>query len=106
MSKSYPMTDDTLGARLESFKSNVDGSLNRILDCSPVAALKSAANYRRRGGLHFANVAGVNVQWSFKRKPVKVAAPVEAPASEAGNQPQEAIRAARIALAMRRKQES
>jgi hypothetical protein len=68
MSQSYPMTDDSFGAKLASFKARVDGAVESALEFEPVGAALAAINYRKFGGLHFATIGGANVSWSFKKK--------------------------------------
>jgi hypothetical protein len=85
VNKSFPMTDDSFGAKLASFKARVDGAVESALEFEPVGAALAAVNYRRYGGLHFANVAGVNLQWSFKKRATKKIAAVESTPCKEGD---------------------
>ena len=69
------ITDFTAIGRLNNFKRIIDERIARASAFDPLASV----NYRKRGGLHFATLAGVNLSWSFKRKARKPApeAPID-----------------------------
>lgn len=72
MSISYSMTDNTFGGKLNSFKRRVDNAIStigRAVEIDYVEELKTATQYKKVGGLHFAKINDMNVSWSFKKKP-------------------------------------
>ena len=73
MSLSYPMTNNSIPARLDTFKRRVDTAIQIVAEISKIDAVafaKDATAYKKVGGLHFAKIGNASVSWSFKKKTV------------------------------------